>query len=47
MGFNRLSDKELIELLNSDYIQEYEKLDIVNELIDRGSIEFVKEEYIH
>lgn len=47
MGFNRLSDKELMELLESDYIQEYEKLDIINELIDRGSIEFVKEEYIN
>jgi len=47
VGYNKLTDKELVELMNSDCIQEYEKLNIVNELIDRGSIEFVKEEYIH
>ena len=46
-NYNKLTDKELKELLESDAIQEYDKLEIINELIDRGSVEFIREEYIH
>ena len=47
LGYNQLTDKELKELLESDVIQEYDKLEIINELVDRGSVEFIREEYIH
>ena len=47
LAYNQLTDKELRELLESDAIQEYDKLEIINELIDRGSVEFIREEYIH
>lgn len=47
IGYKNLSDKDLRDLLESDYIQEYEKIDILNELLERGSVEFVREEWIH
>lgn len=46
IGYKSLSDKELRDLLESEYIQEYEKLDILNELIERGSVELLREEWI-
>jgi hypothetical protein len=47
IGYKNLSDKELRDLLESDALQEYEKLDILDELIQRGCVEFVREEWIH
>ena len=47
IGYKNLSDKELRDLMESDALQEYEKLDVLNELIQRGSVEFVREEWIH
>jgi hypothetical protein len=47
IGYKSLSDQELRDLLESDALQEYEKLDILNELIQRGTVEFVREEWIH
>lgn len=47
IGYKNLSDKDLRDLLESDCLEDYEKMDILNELLDRGSIEFVREEYIH
>jgi len=47
IGYKNLSDKELRDLMESDALEEYEKLDILDELIQRGSVEFVREEWIH
>lgn len=47
IGYKNLSDKELRDLLESNAIEEYEKLDILNELVQRGTVEFVREEWIH
>nr|QMP83221.1 MAG: hypothetical protein [Caudoviricetes sp.] len=47
IGYKNLSDKELRQLLESNALEEYEKLDILNELIQRGTVEFVREEWIH
>lgn len=47
IGYKNLSDKELRDLLESNALEEYEKLDILDELIQRGSVEFVREEWIH
>ena len=47
IGYKNLSEEDLRNLLESDYIQEYEKLDILNELLERGSVDLVREEWIH
>jgi hypothetical protein len=47
IGYKNLSDKELRDLLESNALEEYEKLDILNELVQRGTVEFVREEWIH
>jgi len=47
IGYKNLSDKELRQLLESTALEEYEKLDILNELVQRGTVEFVREEWIH
>ncbi len=47
IAYNKLSDKELRDLIESSSIEEYEKLDILQELVERGSVEFIREEWIH
>jgi hypothetical protein len=47
IGYKNLSDKELRDLLESNALEEYEKFDILNELVQRGTVEFVREEWIH
>ena len=45
--YKYMSDVDLRNLLESQSIEDYEKMEILEELINRGSVEFVKEEWIH
>lgn len=47
IGYKNLSDDELRDLLKSDFIQDYEKMVIIEELLDRGSIVLDRVETIH
>ncbi len=47
IGYKNLSDKELRDLMESDALEEYEKMRILEELLERGSVEFLREEWIH
>ena len=47
IGYKSLSDKELRDLLESNALEDYEKMRILEELLERGSVEFLREEWIH
>lgn len=47
IGYKNLSEKELRDLLESNALEEYEKMKIMEELLERGSVEFLREEWIH
>lgn len=47
MGYNVLSDEELKDLLENGVLEDYEKMDIINELIGRGSIMLDRVETLH
>nr|QMP83159.1 MAG: hypothetical protein [Caudoviricetes sp.] len=47
IGYKNLSDKELRDLLESNALEDYEKMRILEELLERGSVEFLREEWIH
>jgi hypothetical protein len=45
--YAELTETELQELLRSDSLEPYEKYDIVLELEKRGTLEFIRTEWIH
>lgn len=47
MSYSSLTDKELKELLESSFLEEHEKFEIVQELVDRGSVVLDRIEAIH
>jgi hypothetical protein len=47
IGYKNLSDTELRDLLESSALEPYEKQDILNELLDRGSIILDRIESLH
>lgn len=47
IGYKNLSDKDLRDLLESDSLTDYEKMDILNELLERGAVELDRVETIH
>lgn len=46
-NYTELSEEELQELLRSDSLEQYERYDIVLELEKRGTLEFIRTEWIH
>lgn len=47
IGYKSLSDEDLRDLLESPSLEDYEKMDILTELLDRGSVVLDRVETIH
>ncbi len=47
IGYKNLSEEELRALMESSSLTDYEKLDILTELIERGCVELDRVEYLH
>ena len=47
IGYKNLSDKDLRDLLESDSLTDYEKMDVLNELLERGAVVLDSEENLH
>ena len=47
MGLDDMTVEDLRILLECEYLHEHEKAEVINELVERGYVEFVGVEYYH